>query len=214
MEEEANPTSSAASSDPVYQPQALYEPEPAPARQPYPPPPPKKKSRTGILIGGGFVGLILLALAINSGGGEQTYNYPEDTSLAETQQVISELEEPSANPNVKAVPPPATSNAQLILGGWQFMEASSDDPNADLFLSLYDDMQATYTFYQNGQVQSISPFGNSTFYYQVDGNQLAIPGDINTATILQLDQQHLVIKAFFNYEGYVYPVTYNFRRMD
>lgn len=189
-------------------PQTVY-----PSQSHAPAPPPKKKKRSGLkfalIFGGIFIALVVLAVIGNemdSADPNQSFSAFENTT---------ELNNPETDFVDDDPAPPATSTyADLILGSWEMTDFYSDDPNADLWLQSMKGLQATYTFYNNGQMNMYTSFVNANYYYYLNGEQLTVQGAIPNAQIDELDQDNLALILYLNENGYSFSVIFEFRKMD
>lgn len=187
-----------------------------PRRAYHPPAPVKKKSgfRTALVIGGVFILLVIVALLINGGeaGDSGFYSEEDNARFGVQQEQLNSGTDMVQQPVADDLPTGSANYPALIQGSWQLTDFYSDDPNAEIMLNMMAGMQATYTFYPNGQVNIFSSLANSNFYYYLNSDQLTIPGAIPNADIDQLDQSNLVFTAYFNESGYTYSITFEFRK--
>lgn len=178
--------------------------------------PVKKKKRSfklPLILGGVIVVLVMVIMLANEIDGERDYTQAETFPILSEEQNLSNsktdfTEEQSGSSTASA------NDAQLILGSWQLTDFYSDDQNADQMLETMRGMQATYTFYANGQMNIYSSFTNTNYYYYLEDGQLSIPGAVPNAGIDQLDRNNLVFTSVLNQNGFSYSITFEFRKMD
>ncbi|PHN04501.1 caspase family protein [Flavilitoribacter nigricans] len=182
--------------------------------------PPLKKKRSplkfALIFGGVFIALIVVAMIA-----AESDNYEPDYT-EETYPVYEEGEEQTSGTETEFIddtpvsppPAPAADYASLIIGSWVMTDFYSDDPNADMWLQSMKGLQATYTFYTNGQMNMFTSLTNSNYYYYLNGEQLTIQGAVPNAHIDELSRQDLVLTLYENQNGYSFSVTFEFRKMD
>lgn len=181
--------------------------------------PEKKKKRSyklPLILGGIIVVLVMIVMVAN-----EMDSYEPDFSQEQQMSAFSEGEDRSSSEagfeegqSETATLPSNDSYASLILGSWQLTDFYSDDPNADQMLETMRGMQATYTFYGNGQMNIYSSLTNTNYYYYLEEDNLSIPGAVPNASIDQLDRNNLIFTSFLNQNGFSYSVTFEFRKMD
>lgn len=176
------------------------------------PKPQKKKSsyKVPLILGGLVVVLMVITMIVNEMDTYEPDQTEESFSAFNSGQETEFVEdEPVFDP-----PPAGTNYSTLIQGSWQLSDFYSNDPNADFWLQSMKGLQATYTFYNNGQMNIYSSFTNTNYYYYLDGDQLSIPGAVPNARIDELDRQYLTFTSFLNQNGYEFSVVFEFRKTD
>lgn len=185
--------------------------------------PPKKKRAAWklpvIIAGSLFLLIFVIMVAIEVANEMDSDYYPDQTYSAydetdESSSIGTDLVDDDPKSTYTDPPPASPTYANLILGSWQLTKFYSQDPNADWMLQQMSGMQATYTFYNNGQMNIFSSFANNNFYYYLDDEQLTIPGAVPSATIDELNRRELIFTAYMNQDGYNFSITFEFRKTD